>query len=50
MLIAGNWKMYKGPDEAREFCARLRARLNGFQGADVIVCPPLPSLHDAVGK
>ena len=25
MLIAGNWKMYKGPDETREFCARLRA-------------------------
>ena len=49
MLIAGNWKMYKGPDETREFCARLRARLYGFEGADVIVCPPSPSLHDAVG-
>ncbi len=49
MLIAGNWKMYKGPDETREFCARLRARLDGFEGADVIVCPPFPSLHDAVG-
>jgi triosephosphate isomerase len=49
MLIAGNWKMYKGPDETREFCARLRARLDGFEGADVIVCPPFVSLHDAVG-
>ncbi len=49
MLIAGNWKMYKGPDETREFCARLRARLHGFEGADVIVCPPFPSLQDAVG-
>ncbi len=49
MLIAGNWKMYKGPAEAREFCARLRARLHGFEGADVIVCPPYPSLHDAIG-
>ena len=49
MLIAGNWKMYKGPAETREFCARLRARLHGFEGADVIVCPPSPSLHDAVG-
>jgi triosephosphate isomerase len=49
MLIAGNWKMYKGPYETREFCARLRARLYGFQGADVIVCPPSPSLHDALG-
>ncbi len=49
MLIAGNWKMYKGPDETREFCARLRARLHGLDGVDVIVCPPFPSLHDAVG-
>ena len=49
MLIAGNWKMHKGPVEAREFCARLRARLYGFEGADVIVCPPYPSLHDCCG-
>ena len=49
MLIAGNWKMYKGPSETREFCARLRARLHGLAGVDVIVCPPFPSLHDAVG-
>ena len=49
MLIAGNWKMYKGPQETREFCARLRARLHGFSGVDVIVCPPYASLHDAVG-
>ena len=49
MLIAGNWKMHKGPAETREFCARLRARLHRFEGADVIVCPSFPSLHDAVG-
>jgi triosephosphate isomerase len=49
MLIAGNWKMFKGPDETREFCARLRARLHGLDGVDVVVCPPFPSLHDAVG-
>jgi len=49
MLIAGNWKMYKGPAETREFCALLRARLDGFEGADVIVCPPFVSLHDALG-
>src|SRR6185436_1184418 len=49
MLIAGNWKMYKGPVEAREFCARLRARLFGLEGVDVIVCPPYPSLHDCCG-
>jgi triosephosphate isomerase len=49
VLIAGKWKMYMGLDETREFCARLRARLHGFEGADELVCPPYPSLHDAVG-
>jgi len=49
VLIAGNWKMFKGPDETREFCARLRARLHNLEGVDVIVCPSFPSLHDAVG-
>jgi triosephosphate isomerase len=49
VLIAGYWEMFKGPQETREFCARLRARLHGLEGVDVIVCPPFPSLHDAVG-
>ena len=49
MLIAGNWKMYKTPAETRAFCAALRARLYGFEGADVIVCPPYTSLHEAMG-
>jgi triosephosphate isomerase len=49
MLIAGNWKMYKSPSETREFCAALRARLRGFEGADVIVCPSYTSLHEALG-
>ena len=49
MLIAGNWKMYKSPSETRSFCASLRARLHGFDGCDVIVCPAYTSLHEAVG-
>ncbi len=49
MLIAGNWKMYKSPAETRAFCAALRARLFGFEGADIIVCPPYTSLHEALG-
>ena len=48
MLIAGNWKMYKGPQETREFCARLRARLHNVEGVDVVVCPPHPSLDAAM--
>jgi triosephosphate isomerase (TIM) len=49
MLIAGNWKMYKGSSETREFCATLRARLQRLDGVDVVVCPPYTSLHDALG-
>jgi triosephosphate isomerase len=49
VLIAGNWKMYKTPSETRAFCAALRARLHGFEGADVIVCPSYTSLHEAMG-
>jgi triosephosphate isomerase len=42
MLIAANWKMYKGPAEAAEFCLGLRER--ELDGVDVVVCPPYVSL------
>jgi triosephosphate isomerase (TIM) len=45
-LIAGNWKMYKGPREATEFCLGLRDEDLG--GADVVVCPPFVSLATCV--
>jgi triosephosphate isomerase len=45
VLIAGNWKMYKGPAETAEFCLGLReAQLD----VDVVVCPPFVSLAVAV--
>jgi triosephosphate isomerase len=47
MLIAGNWKMFKGPAEAGEFCRELRdAELP--TDVDVVVCPPYVSLEAAV--
>jgi triosephosphate isomerase len=46
MLIAGNWKMFKGPTEARAFCAELRTA--DLHGVDVVVCPPYVSLGDSV--
>jgi triosephosphate isomerase len=45
-LIAGNWKMYKGPLEAAEFCRVLREVDLG--DATVVVCPPFVSLAEAV--
>ncbi len=44
MLIAGNWKMFKGPAAARAF-------LESFEtpdGVDVVFCPPYVSLGTAV--
>jgi triosephosphate isomerase (TIM) len=48
VLIAGNWKMFKGSSEAAEFCAALRDRESELEGMDVVVCPPYTSLHHAV--
>ena len=46
MLIAGNWKMFKGPAETAAFCLELRRAEVGV--ADVVVCPPFVSLATAV--
>ena len=48
MLIAGNWKMYKGQGETAEFCIDLRRRLADLEGVEVAVCPPFTSLAVAV--
>ncbi|HSP73557.1 MAG TPA: triose-phosphate isomerase [Gaiellaceae bacterium] len=47
MLIAGNWKMFKGPEAAAEFCRALR-EVELPDGVDVAVCPPYVSLETAV--
>jgi triosephosphate isomerase len=46
MLIAGNWKMYKGPAETAEFCLGLREQ--ELDGVELVVCPPFVSLAVAV--
>ena len=46
MLVAGNWKMFKGPAEAVAF-------LDAFEppaGVEIVVCPPFTSLAAAVGR
>ncbi|HSB38357.1 MAG TPA: triose-phosphate isomerase, partial [Gaiellaceae bacterium] len=43
-LIAGNWKMFKGPRETREFCAAFRAP----EGVEAVLCPPFVSLAAAL--
>jgi triosephosphate isomerase len=46
VLIAGNWKMFKGLAETVDFCCRLREADLG--DVDVVVCPPYVSLSAAV--
>jgi triosephosphate isomerase len=43
-LIAGNWKMFKGPGETREFCAAFTPP----DGVEAVLCPPFVSLPAAV--
>ena len=45
MLVAGNWKMYKGPAETSAFLAELALP----DGVEAVVCPPFASLAAAVG-
>jgi triosephosphate isomerase (TIM) len=43
-LIAGNWKLFKGPRETREFCAAFSPP----EGVETVLCPPFVSLAAAV--
>jgi triosephosphate isomerase len=44
VLIAGNWKMFKGPAETRDFCAAFEPP----DGVEAVLCPPFVSLAAAV--
>jgi triosephosphate isomerase (TIM) len=44
VLIAGNWKMYKGPAETREFCGAFVPP----DGVEAVLCPSFVSLAAAV--
>jgi triosephosphate isomerase len=46
VLIAGNWKMYKGPRATREFCAAFEPP----DGVEAVLCPPFGSLGAAVAS
>ncbi|HXV33284.1 MAG TPA: triose-phosphate isomerase [Gaiellaceae bacterium] len=49
-LIAGNWKMFKGPGETARFTMALHTMLAGLEGVDVVVAPPCVSLGAAVAE
>lgn len=46
ILIAGNWKMNGGPEEAGQLLTGLKKKLNNKElESDVLVCPPFVSLQ-----
>jgi triosephosphate isomerase (TIM) len=51
-MMAGNWKMYKTPDETHAFFEAFKPLVGGVSGeaahCDIVVCPPFPNLHAAV--
>jgi triosephosphate isomerase (TIM) len=48
VLIAGNWKMFKGPHEARVVAASIRHLADRAPGVQIVVCPPAVSLAATV--
>ncbi len=46
MLIAGNWKLFKGPAETEAFCRAFTPP----EGVDVVIAPPFVSLREAVAS
>jgi triosephosphate isomerase len=44
VLVAANWKMFKGAHQAREFASQIR-NVARAPGVDVVVCPPFVSLE-----
>ncbi len=44
-VIAGNWKMFKTTQEARDFARGLSEELKRTTDPTVVICPPFTSLH-----
>jgi triosephosphate isomerase (TIM) len=50
VLIAGNWKMHKGPGETAAFCAGLLEALGDVGDVEVVLAPTFVSVHAAVAE
>mgnify|MGYP001767518598 CR=1 FL=1 len=43
-FVAGNWKMYKNVEQARQLVIELGQGLAGIQGVEKVLCPPFTTL------
>src|SRR6476661_1953807 len=48
VLIAGNWKMFKGAHQARAFAAQLELLPGRLPDVEIVVCPPFVSLEATI--
>ena len=44
-IIAGNWKMNKGPNEAYALMDSMLEDLDVMEGVDIVICPPFTSIE-----
>lgn len=49
-LIAGNWKMHKTPQQAREFVAAFLPLVSGHQRDEIVLCPSFVSIAATVNS
>ena len=47
-LIAANWKMYKTPDQAREFARAFLPMVAGHDRDEIVLCPPFVDIAAVV--
>src|ERR1700736_1327623 len=47
-LIAANWKMYKTPDQTRDFFRGFLPLVSGHERDEIVVCPPYVDLAAAM--
>ena len=48
--MAGNWKMYKTPDETHAFFEAFKPLVAGSNHCEIVICPPFPNLPVAVAE
>jgi triosephosphate isomerase (TIM) len=47
-VMAANWKMYKTPEQARDFFRDFLPAVAGHDRDEIVICPPYVDLHVAV--
>lgn len=47
-IIAGNWKMYKTVEEAKDFAEEVKGKVSTSSKVEAVICPPAPYLSTLV--